>query len=311
MKSNKSLKAFFSNTSARFKGKVGIAFMATLISVFPFVAILFGAAWLSQLVHGLFAVLSVFALVCVGCAEVGHIRFIRMLANDEHPSLAVLFSGFREKNTLFYLFLGVVLFVIYLISGILLLVPLFFAIAAFSMVFYFVEHHKYDNILDALSVTSKRMMKHRWSMYTYKLVFYILYTLLFIAYVVALVFLLSIESLAVCVGAIVILHIIFFVVFSYITTLFSFSNYNFFMEELEYHERTSKKAVMPEVPVQEEEKKQEVTLEKVSIAEAPKKAPAKPRTTSATKSTTATKSTKTATTKSAPKKTTTKKVDKE
>ncbi len=276
MKNSKNLKEFFANTKASFKGKCGSAFLATLISVLPFAIILISAAWLSQYVHALFGIIAVIALVLFGNMQVGHIRYMRALAtSEEKPSYKLLFSGFGGKYALSYLFLGVVLAFIYIFATILFIVPLFLAIGAFSMVFYFVEHHNYDNFLDALSVSEKRMRRQKANMFAYKAIFYIVYFFLFALFAVGLVYIAKIEITYLMVIAMVVLHIAFVALFVYITELLSMCNYNFFEEVLEYHERKSraKAQAVPEIK-EEEPKAEDVKLEKV---EADNKAEEEPK----------------------------------
>ncbi len=240
--SSKNLKEFYANTDERFKGKFGYAFLATMITILPFAIILFGAAWLSRSCHWLFGCLAVIALVLVGCMQVGHIKFLRKLTEEENPSLKILFSGFTKKYFLMNLFLGIVMFFIYLISTILFVAPLIWAIGAFSMTFYFAVHHKYDNFLDALSTCYKRMKGHRANMFVYKFICYIIYFVLFVVFAIGIVFGLRFANPAVSILLLVLFHIVFFVLFSLITTWFSLCNYNFFIEVIDYNERKSKKA---------------------------------------------------------------------
>ncbi len=293
MNKSKSLIEFFANTKARFKGKFGQAFLATLISVLPFAVIIFAAAWLTQLVHGLFGIILVIAIVLFGNMQVGHIRFIRKLTEgEEKPSLKILFSGFVGKNIIMYAFLGIIVFLIYIFSGILLFVPLLFAIGSYSMVFYFVEHHNYDHYLDALSTSAKKMKRHRVNMYAYKLWFYLAYVLALALFLFVLLCLSQIEVLSVSIILMIVWHILFYVLFSYITTIYGFCNFNYFVEVLDYHER-KKATATPEVNTTEE--KEEKKLEKVSAEEVKEekiqeKKPAKTATAKTTTKTTATKS---------------------
>ncbi len=303
MKNNsKNVLDFFANTKERFHGKRGI-YLATLISVLPFMALIFAAAWLSQLVHGLFAIILVVAVVFVGNMQVGHIRYVREVAEGKNPSLKILFSGFG-KNMLFYLYLGIVMFIIYVISTVLFIIPLFYAIGAFSMVFYFAEHHNYDNFLDALSTTQKRMRKQKANMFAYKVMFYIFYVLATALFFIALVMLLRIDSAVTRVLLIIVLHVLYYLLFSYITSLFSMCNFNFFIEVLDYHERKSKKDIPVEIEENKAEEKQE-QIAKVSATDEPKKEVK--ATTTKTAKTSAT--TKTSTTKAEPKKAEVKKAE--
>ncbi len=269
MNNSKNLKEFFANTKARFRGKLGTAFLATLISVFPFAVILIGAAWLSAVVHGLFAVVAIVALVIFGNMQVGHIRFMRELSSsDSRPNYGLLFSGFTGKNMLMYLFLGIVLFVIYLFSTILFVVPVFFAIGAFSMVFYFVEHHDYDNFLDALSTSEKRMRRQKGNMFAYKGIFYIVYLLAFVVLAIALVFISRIEATMVMVLLNIITCVLFYVLFSLVTAIYSMCNHNFFAEVLDYAERrAARKAATNIVAPRTDVKPEEEKLEKVQAVE--------------------------------------------
>ena len=261
--SSKNLKEFYANTNERFKGKFGYSFLATMITLLPFAIILFGAAWLSSSCHWLFGCLAAIALVLVGCMQVGHIKFTRKLAEDENPSLKVLFSGFTKKYFLMNLFLGIVMFFIYLISTILFVAPLFWAIGAFSMTFYFAVHHKYDNFLDALSTCYKRMKGNRANMMVYKMICYFIYIALGIVFALGIIFALSLTNAALSICLLVLFHIVFFVLFSLITTWFGLCNYNFFVEVIDYNERKSRKA-KPELVAEAKDDKQ---LDKVETTE--------------------------------------------
>jgi len=294
-------KEFFANTKARFKGKLGQAFLATLISVLPFAAIIFAAAWLTQLVHGLFGIILILAIVLFGNMQVGHIKFIRKLnEGDEAPSIKLLFSGFTGKNMIMYTFLGIIVFLIYLFSGILLFVPLLFAIGSYSMVFYFVEHHDYDHYLDALSTSAKQMKRHRVNMYAYKLWFYLAYILSLALFLFLLLCVDQIATVSVSIMLMVVLHVLLYLLFSFITTIYSLCNFNYFIEVLDYNDRKRAKA-MPEVKetVKKEEELVKVSAEEQKV-EKPAVKKAAPKTTTKTTTAKTTTAKKTTATKAKP-----------
>ena len=193
--------------------------------------------------------------------QVGHIRYMRELATSTNkPSFKLLFSGFTGKNILMYMFLGIVLLVIYLFSAVFFVVPLVFAIGAFSMVFYFVEHHDYDNFLDALSTSQKRMRKQHGNMFAYKGIFYIAYLLLLLLFASALVLIARIEATVVMTLLTILACVLFYVVISLVIALSSMCNHNFFAEVLDYAERRANRKATIAV---QETKAEDVKLEKV------------------------------------------------
>ncbi len=293
MNNSKNLNQFFANTKKRYQGKYGSAFVATLITMLPF-AIIFGiSAWLAIKVNTLFSIGALLAVIIFGSMQTGHIRYMRELAtSDSKPKLSLLFSGFVGKNVLLYMFLGVVLFIIYLFSAIFLIVPLFFAIGAFSMVFYFVEHHEYDNFLDALSTSEKRMRRQKGNMFAYKGIFYLVYFIMLVVVTIALVFIAKIEATVVATLLTCLVLVVFYVAFCAIQAFGSMCNHNFFAEVLDYHERKAKRNTVV-VEAKPQPKAEETKLEKVQAQ--PKvapKAPAKTATTKAPAKRTTTKTTK-------------------
>ncbi|MBE5735493.1 MAG: hypothetical protein E7361_03515 [Clostridiales bacterium] len=263
MNNSKNLKEFFANTKKRYSGKFGPAFFATIISLLPFAIIFALSAWLAVKVNTLFAIIALVAIVIFGNMQIGHIRFMRELAvSDTRPKYSLLFSGFTGKNMLMYMFLGVVIFVIYLFSAIFLIVPLFFAIGAFSMVFHFVEHHNYDNFLDALSTSEKRMRRQKGNMFAYKALFYIAYFVIAVLLAIAVVYIGRIEATLVATLLTCLVIVLLFIAFSAVFTIFSMCNHNFFAEVLDYAERRARRTSMV-VETTVQPKADEAKLEKV------------------------------------------------
>jgi hypothetical protein len=144
----------------------------------------------------------------------------------------------------------------YIFGGILWIVPAGFAIAFFSMILFFYEKNEYPRLSQAFKETARHMIGNRLALFAYKLVFYLVYFLLFMVagLFMILVYMLLSESMIISWLIEVCSIIIFVFMYSMITVYYHSCNLTFFEDVLSYEDRRQQKK--QEDKKRREEKKQ-------------------------------------------------------
>ena len=136
--------------------------------------------------------------------------------------------------TLRTMYITAILFIMYIIGGALWIVPAAFAISFFSMVLFFLEKYKYPRLSGAMTDCAKRMIGNRLFMFSYKLVFYMVYIFAFIVcgLCMGLIHVLSAESLLISWLVAVCSIIVFIFIYTMITLYYHSANQIFFEDIL-------------------------------------------------------------------------------
>ena len=266
------------------------------------------------------------ALVSVAIAfscifAVGFAKFFINIVNGENAKISTIFMP--NKGMLAGLVLSLILIVLYIVGFALFVVPAFIFITFFSMSVYFVANNENITVFEALGESKNKMTGKRTAMFSYKIIFYILYVIVILAYVFGMMAIKNLP-LAGAIPAYVGGALLGLFLFAIITMYFTACNAVLFNEILDYSAKRKQakaaKTANAEVKVEaKEEVKEEAKVEEVPAEKEVKvvKKPAAKKATS-TKAVTATKTTatktaakpaaaKTAAKKPATKKTTTKK----
>ena len=220
--------------SALFMGTFAMVTPLALVVIIPMIfALLFQNIWLFTIGIILFSLL-------VGPMQLGYIKYFNDVVSGNQPKLFTVYSELKFTGHAFRgMFIALILFGMYLVGGLIWLVPAGFAVSFFSMTLFFLEKYKYPRITVAMKECAKHMPGNRLAMFAYKLIFYLVYFMLFIVggLFLALVHVVSIDNLLiawiVCVCAV----IIFIFMYSFITLYFHASNQIFFEDVLMYRER--------------------------------------------------------------------------
>lgn len=256
----------------RLKGHFGALFLGSLAMVTPLALVFLVPYLISRFVENTWIMsigVVLFALL-VGPLQMGYIKYFNDTIDGKQPSVYSIYSEFKFSIlTLRTVYIAMLLIILYVVGGVLWIVPAGFAIAFFSMTLFFLEKYKYNRLSDAMSDCAKQMIGNRLAMFSYKLIFYLVYALvlgmglLFIE----LVLLLASESLLVSYIVAICSVIVFIFMYSMITVYFHSCNQIFFEDTLMYNERkrarlASKSSASTESTKTESVEKQEKTQTK-------------------------------------------------
>lgn len=282
------------DTFVKLKGKLGRAFLATLIMIAPLMLCCFT-------VYGIAAAVIIFAVF-----QVGYIRYMRDLIDGKNPSFCLIFSEFSEPWL--EIFLGLILVSLYSVGYVLFIIPGIMMVGIFGMSIFFAEYKKSKTPFDALKSSFKHMRGNHSNMFGYKVFYWIIYLVVISLSAVGVLFVIKLWSdyklwsILLALG----LYIVSTLVWSLITVYYHVSNELFFRELLLYFDykeskkRNKKVAIIEEQKMEVEEKVEENIIPDKKIV---RKA--------STRSTTVKQPVKSTTTKSTTtRKTTTKKIDK-
>lgn len=228
--------------SIKLRGNFIALFMGTLAMTTPLIlilymsallAVLFNIAWFLPIGVALFAIL-------VGPLQVGYIKYFNGVLDGKQPRISVVYSQLRfSVFTLRTIYIAAILMIIYIVGGILWMVPAGFAISFYSMTLFFLEKFEYNRLSDAMNECSRKMIGNRLAMFSYKLIFYLVYMMLFIlaGLFIALVYTLSIENLLISWLVAVCSAIVFIFLYTLVTVYFHSSNQIFFEDVLTRDEK--------------------------------------------------------------------------
>ena len=255
-------------SAEKLKGKFGKAFVGTLVAFAPLLILAVVVPYYIG-----FAL----SVLLFGVVQTGYIRFMRALMNGENPSLKEIYS--EVKTGWLETFLGTVMIVMFLLGGVLFIVPGVILYGYFGMGLFVAEKEKCASLGVALKSTKEKMDKNIMSMYAYKLFFWIFYIILIAGVLLGYIGVLALAEtnvvLAVLVGIVGLLVVV--VLYSILNAYYHAANETFFQEVLYYEDK--KKTTRKKVNVVEEVKPEVVepkAEEKQPAAKQPvKKAPAK------------------------------------
>lgn len=222
------------NFSALFMGALAMVTPLTLIFLIPYlISRLTDTYWVMSIGIALFAVL-------VGPLQIGYIKYFNETIDGKQPRITRVYSCLNWSIfTLRTIFITLILFVIYIIGGILWIVPAGFAVSFYSMTLFFLEKYKYPRLSEAMNDCSRQMIGNRLAMFSYKLIFYFVYLLLFGvgALCMGLVLMLAEDSLLVSYIVALCSTIVFIFMYTMITVYYHSCNQIFFEDTLMYNER--------------------------------------------------------------------------
>lgn len=228
--------------SIKLRGKFSAVFMGTLAMTTPLIlilfmsalfSILFAQAWILSIGVVLFAIL-------VGPLQIGHIKYFNDVLDGKQPRLSVVYSQLRINIfTLRTIYISLLLILMYLLGGVLWIMPAGFAISFYSMVLFFLEKFEYPRLSQAMNECSKKMIGNRLAMFSYKLIFYFVYfMILMVAFLfLMLIYKLSMENLIICWIIALCAAIVIIFIYTLITVYFHSSNQIFFEDVLTRDEK--------------------------------------------------------------------------
>ncbi len=226
----------------RLRGNFSALFMGAFAMCMPLILVLGVPAILAMLLNEfwIFTIGVLLFIIAVGPLQVGYIKFFNATIDGKQPKISMVYSQFRfNVKTLKYIYYAGLLFIMYIVGGILWLVPAGFAISFFSMVLFFEERFEYARFSEAFNDCSREMIGNRLAMFSYKLTFYFVYFLLLCVagLGLGLVYTLSLESMLLAYISALCIMIIFIFLYTLITVYFHSCNQIFFEDTLMYNER--------------------------------------------------------------------------
>lgn len=257
----------------RLKGNFSALFMGALAMVTPLV-LAFLVPYLIAKFTDISRIISIgvvlFAIM-VGPLQMGYIKYFNATIDGKQPSLSMVYSQFRfSVFTLRTIYIALLLLVLYIVGGILWIVPAGFAVAFFSMVLFFLEKYKYNRLSEALTDCARQMIGNRLAMFSYKLIFYFVYLLILGvgALCLTLVFLLAKDSMIVSYIVALCSAIVFIFLYTMVTVYYHSCNQIFFEDTLMYNERKrNKKLAESKVTTATETKNNEKPSENLNLVE--------------------------------------------
>ena len=232
----------------RLKGNFGALFLGSLAMVTPLALVFLvpylisrftEISWIMSIGVALFAIL-------VGPLQMGYIKYFNDAIDGKQPKVSQVYSEFKfSVFTLRTIYIALILMVLYIIGGILWIVPAGFAISFFSMTLFFLEKYKYNKLSDAMTDCARQMVGNRLAMFSYKLIFYFVYALLFGigALCLGLIFILASDSMLVSYIVTLCSTIVFIFMYAMVTVYYHSCNQIFFEDTLMHNERKRAKLV--------------------------------------------------------------------
>lgn len=226
----------------RLKGNFGALFLGSLAMVTPLVLIFLVPYLISRFtdISWIMSIGIVIFAVLVGPMQIGYIKYFNDTIDGKQPKLSMVYSELRFSIfTLRTVYITLILFILYILGGILWIVPAGFAVSFFSMTLFFLEKYKYNKLSDAMTDCARQMIGNRLAMFSYKLIFYFIYLLLFGigALCLALLFVLASDSMLVSYIVTLCSVIVFIFMYAMVTVYYHSCNQIFFEDTLMHNER--------------------------------------------------------------------------
>jgi len=244
--------------SIRLRGNFSALFLGTLAMVTPLVLVILVPFIMSMIteIGWILSIGIVLFAILVGPLQIGYMRYFDETIAGKQPKISRVYSQLKfEVQTLRVIYISVILFAMYIVGGILWIVPAGFAISFYSMSLFFLEKNKYTRMTVAMKDCAQSMIGNRLAMFAYKLIFYLVYFLAFVvgALCLALVVLLAIDSLLVSWIVAVCSAIIFIFIYTMITVYYHSCNQIFFEDVLIRKEKKKAKLSSTEEKVENTE----------------------------------------------------------
>lgn len=231
----------------KLKGHFSSLFMGAFAMCTPLILVLGIPALLAMLLDKfwIFTIGVLLFVIMAGPLQIGYIKYFNGTIKGEQPKVSSIYSHFRfNVNTLKYIYFVGILFILYVLGFVLWIVPAGFAISFYSMVLFFQEKFEYPRFSSAFKDCSRKMLGNRLAMFSYKLIFYFVYFLLFgiAALGLCLIYTLSLDSILLSYIVTICIMIIFIFLYTMITVYYHSCNQIFFEDTLMYHERKAEEA---------------------------------------------------------------------
>lgn len=232
----------------KLKGNFSALFMGALAMTTPLIlviflgilmSILFATSWVLTLAVVLF-------VIFVAPLQLGYIKYFNNVLDGKQPRLSEVYSYIKfSPLTLRAIYIAGLLMIMYIIGGILWMVSAGFAISAFSMVMFFIQKFEYPRLRTSLMECAKKMMGNRLAMFSYKLIFYLIYMMLFVlaGLCLALIYKLLAENIIISWVVAVCSVIVFVFLYTMLTVYFHSSNQIFFEDVLSRDEKKRQRKV--------------------------------------------------------------------
>lgn len=232
----------------KLKGHFSALFMGALAMTTPLILDMFLGILCSIFLGNwwAFTVALMLFVVFVAPLQMGYIKYFNNVLAGNQPRVFEVFSYIKFSfMTLRAIYISGLLMVMYILGGVLWLVPAGFAISAFSMVLFFLQKYEYPKLRTAMWECAKKMMGNRLAMFAYKLIFYIVYFMLFAVagLCLALIYNLFLESFVVSWIVAMCSAIVFIFMYTFVTVYFHSSNQIFFEDVLSRDEKKRAKKV--------------------------------------------------------------------
>ena len=226
----------------KLKGHFSALFMGALAMTTPLILDMFLGILCSIFLGNwwCFTVALMLFVVFVAPLQMGYIKYFNDVLDGKQPKISEVFSYIRFSfMTLRAIYISGILMVMYILGGVLWLVPAGFAISAFSMVLFFLQKYEYPKLRTAMWDCATKMMGNRLAMFAYKLIFYIVYFMLFAiaGLCLALIYNLFLESFVVSWIVAMCSAIVFIFMYTFVTVYFHSSNQIFFEDVLSRDEK--------------------------------------------------------------------------
>jgi len=236
----------------KLKGRFSAVFMGALAMTTPLILDLFLGVLFSMYFGTSWPLTIAIMLFVMFCAplQLGYIKYFNNVLNGNLPNVKEVFSYIKFSSlTLRSIYISGLLIIMYVFGGILWMVPAGFAISAFSMVLFFIQKYEYPKLRQSMWDCAKKMMGNRLAMFAYKLIFYLIYLMLFVVagLCLALIYNLIMDSLIISYVVAMCSVIIFIFMYTLITVYFHSSNQIFFEDVLSRDEKKKHKKIQTKV----------------------------------------------------------------
>ena len=233
----------------KLKGHFSAVFIGALAMTTPLILTLFfgilmtsmfGISWVLPVSIVIFAAL-------VAPLQMGYIKYFNNVLDGHQPRISEVYSYITKPRgiTLRSIYIACILMVMYLIGGVLWIMPAGFAVSFFSMVLFFLQKFETPRLRTVMMECATKMCGNRLAMFSYKLIFYLVYGMLFVVagLMLVLIYTLLMDSLIISWLVAVCCAIVFIFLYTFVTVYFHSSNQIFFEDVLSRDEKKRQRKV--------------------------------------------------------------------
>ena len=233
----------------KLRGKFSAVFIGALAMTTPLIlslffgilmSVMFGIGWMLPVSIVVFAVL-------VAPLQMGYIKYFNNVLDGKQPRISEVYSYMTKPTflTLRGIYIGCILLIMYILGGILWIMPAGFAVSFFSMVLFFLQKFEHPRLRSVMMDCATKMCGNRLAMFAYKLIFYFVYGMLFVVagLMLLLIYTLLMDSIIISWIVSVCCAIVFIFLYTFVTVYFHSSNQIFFEDVLTRHEKKHQRKV--------------------------------------------------------------------